>query len=175
MFSKLFITAALVALALAVPSPAREVEVTVENGFALLNTHVTTQGWTVTYWGPNSTETAEVEHPLERRQCGSRIIDCHTSNIPTVLATQNLLFCLQNSGGSQVPNAPRSVCLTSNGQRACASWSVDVGTVTVVWLHNAARAAFDQCVNNGRSGRVRPVMLGSRCTSQCLSDRPDGC
>ncbi|KAK4183438.1 hypothetical protein QBC35DRAFT_478155 [Podospora australis] len=174
MLSKIFTTAALfAALGMAVPAPGDKLS----NGMILLAREADSSGGHLEFWGyaeGHEKRTTEAEASLERRACGGNIVSCYTSNVPDGNAVQNLLYELQNFQGT-VPQAPRSVCRETNGKLACASWSTDVGSIRPTWLYSAAAKTRDQCVTKGQSGRAREVNLGGKCTSQCLSNRRDGC
>jgi hypothetical protein len=106
--------------------------------------------------------------------CGSNQVICHDSNQVFDSYCYDVLSALQSQSNQQVPVSPRSFCV--NG--CCVSWANDANGLLYGDLIPAAESVLANCVQSDSgyvSGLTRDTLLAGTCTTQCLSDRPQGC
>ncbi|SPO04487.1 uncharacterized protein DNG_07172 [Cephalotrichum gorgonifer] len=138
------------------------------------------EGATFTVYGVDeSTETSPSEaNPLKRR-CGSNQVQCYGNNVASGWACEYLL-----SGRMFFYDRPindhRSICvlMPNHIDKCCVSWANDLRGAKVAHLVNAGMKTLNQCggVNSKTvSGKARDVNLNGVCTTQCLSNRAEGC
>ncbi|KAK3687785.1 hypothetical protein B0T22DRAFT_510650 [Podospora appendiculata] len=161
------------ARALAAPT-----EIPVQEGDLIVtDTRVLDNGAVVTIWNSvepsNSTSTEAA--PTMNRRCGSNTAVRFNDNVPSREAGSSLLDLLRGPSSNLLASSPRSICITVSGSRACASWATHVGEIHSSDLLNGAGVVFWTCGYVGRSGKAHDVSLGYGCTTQCYSNRPDGC
>ncbi|KAI0540377.1 hypothetical protein GGR58DRAFT_461123 [Xylaria digitata] len=109
------------------------------------------------------------------KRCGSNTLVCDNSHLADRNACTNLINDLRVSSASLL-NSLRSICATYGGSRCCVSWHNPVSNAIRNNLVSAAQKALDGCRGDtGVSGKTMDTMIGSTCTNQCLSNRPDGC
>ncbi len=114
---------------------------------------------------------------LERR-CGSNQVECYGSHVAsTSTCAQLIVSVVGPRAQTPIPSSPRSFCLTGSGGQCCISWANVVNNAVYKDLVSSAMAVNDQCQNSAGqvSGLTRDTLIGSTCTTQCLSGRPDGC
>ncbi|KAK2594578.1 hypothetical protein QQS21_007708 [Conoideocrella luteorostrata] len=170
LFSKraLFLAGALSHLASAIPAPDVPADLVVLEQFE-------TEHGTATWYGSAGPEKrAPVD--LERR-CGSNAVTCSGSHQGSASTCAQLIVSIVGPRAqTPIPASPRSFCLSGSGGNCCVSWSQVVNNAVYGDLVSAAKAVNNQCQSNGKvSGLARDVLVGSTCTTQCLSDRPNGC
>ncbi|KAJ7609882.1 hypothetical protein FB45DRAFT_340093 [Roridomyces roridus] len=176
MFFKL--NASLVLTALAFFQAARASPV--NNGeLVLLSTEETATG-TITIWGiPDADTSAKREAALtptqQKRQCGSNNVTCSGDHTADTNSCQQLINSLSSNSGQGVGTSPRSICQSVNGNQCCVSWADPVSGLTQGDLVSAAQEVLDDCGGNSVSGLSRNTNLNGICTTQCLSNRADGC
>ncbi|KAJ7622191.1 hypothetical protein FB45DRAFT_980575 [Roridomyces roridus] len=141
-----------------------------------------TPSGTITIWGvpdgvPNSKRTTadSAAVPIEKRQCGSNNVNCSGSHTADRNACIQLVGSLSANSGQGVGVAPRSICQTVNGNQCCVSWANPASGLTQGELVSGANAVLNGCGGNAISGLTRNTNLNGICTTQCLSNRPNGC
>jgi len=153
------------------PFPANEVDY-----HKLLET-IPVEGGTVTVYGYSGIDPPQTGGDLVPA-CGSNAVTCDYNNHLAAISTCNaLITALRSDPGHDLPESPRDVCFNGDG-RCCVSWHNPVGGLKWGHLVDAAQVALNTCrnANNNRvSGKTSDTLLASTCTSQCLSDRPNGC
>lgn len=83
--------------------------------------------------------------------------------------------------GSKIPTSPRSVCAwpkrETSSKQCCNSWSDNLWDAEWFHLRGAAEAILEACGGSDGlvSGKSYDTLIGRTCTTQCLSNRPDGC
>lgn len=160
-------------------------------GIEYLHSHVL-NGTTLYYFGSPAGDPAAAPAPAPapalapttssptqlHKRCGGNDVTCYYSHtISKPPACQSLLNSLRGSSVS-LPKSPRSVCATTDGQQCCVSWADVAGGITHADLYAAGQKVYDQCINNWvikGSGLARDVLLGSTCTTECVSNRATGC
>jgi hypothetical protein len=127
------------------------------------------------YGGPAS-KNRSVSLPLLSPQCGSNRVTCDGGNTAPSSVCRSLINALRSSGNERLRRSPRSICLDQGTSRCCTSWANDALSSTRSHLVNAAEQMLNACGSRGWvSGYTYDTLLGSTCTKQCLSNRPDGC
>lgn len=153
---------------------------------AQLNAQSLTEGWTVysnqtldngsilTLWNPPALE-ARDRSGLSKR-CGSNRIECNDSHQPKSGPCSSLREQIYLNRGNTLPATPRALCLSQGSDQCCVSWAnllhANTPWATLISANDALQ--FD-CVNNGKSGRALDVNLSDVCTTQCMSNRAEGC
>lgn len=100
-------------------------------------------------------------------------LGANSSNAAYSTVCSALIGSLSDAG---VDTAPRSICLSQSGNRCCISWANPVPGLVQKNLFNSANTARDRCGGGCTvSAKARHVNLRGICTTQCLSNRPDGC
>ncbi|KAK3399148.1 hypothetical protein B0T20DRAFT_192550 [Sordaria brevicollis] len=158
--------------------------IVVPEGLKILEQYETTSGGTVVWFGDenpaNATATAdevdaEDAHALNRR-CGSNRVKCfsdHQTFMPTCeTMTLDTSVLLRDT---PIPTSPRSICYYERGATCCVSWADNVSGAVYRHLIPASNAVRTQCATRWASGKSYDTLIGRTCTTQCLSDRPDGC
>ncbi|KAK3317511.1 hypothetical protein B0T19DRAFT_479584 [Cercophora scortea] len=172
--TSLMLGAFLATLATALPQPDAT-----PSGLVILDQFETEFG-TATWYGDASPEKRDLatEHEagaqLDKR-CGTNQVACGSDHRAPVSLCNDLINTIRARGSDFIPASPRSFCLSSGGT-CCVSWA-NVAT-GAVWstLINGANKLVSQCNSNGAvSGLTRDTLVGSTCTTQCLSNRATGC
>ncbi|KAI1737086.1 hypothetical protein F4680DRAFT_220208 [Xylaria scruposa] len=108
-------------------------------------------------------------------RCGSNSLVCDNQHLADRSACTNLINEFRGSY-QEIPGSPRSICGTWSGSQCCVSWKTPVQNAVRDNLVVAAQKALDGCRGDtGVSGETNDTLIGSTCTTQCLSNRPDGC
>lgn len=145
----------------------------------LLDTEITPVG-NLTIWGvPDNEDSAtittidDLAHSDVQRRCGSNQVQCNSAHSAYTTVCSALINSLRSVG---VSTAPRSICLSQSGNQCCISWANPAPGLVQTELYNAANKARNSCGGGGSvSAIARDVNLHGVCTSQCLSNRPNGC
>lgn len=145
----------------------------------LLDSEITPLG-NLTIWGvPDDEDTAtttiidDSTHSDVHRRCGSNQVQCNSAHSAYTTVCSALIDSLRNVG---VSTAPRSICLSQSGNQCCISWANPAPGLVQTQLSNAAIKERNNCGGGGSvSAIARDVNLNGVCTSQCLSNRPNGC
>jgi hypothetical protein len=149
-----------------------------EEELVILRTEQTANG-TLTFWGVADGATSKPPSAfadLEKRQCGSNDVICSGDHTAGVTSCEDLLADLQAHPGTPVNESPRSICRTTVNEQCCVSWANPVPGLVEFNLVSAASKILNFCGVNPRvSGLARNVNLNGVCTTQCLSNRPNGC
>ncbi|RPB25476.1 hypothetical protein L211DRAFT_783095 [Terfezia boudieri ATCC MYA-4762] len=114
--------------------------------------------------------------PLTKKACGDNIVTCSGSRQASTISCRVLLNTLKSSGGNTVPRSPRAVCLSQSGNQCCTSWAKEMSNP--LYFRNLAPAVekiINNCAGGNVSGLTRDTNLAGTCTTQCLSNRPNGC
>lgn len=109
------------------------------------------------------------------RRCGSNAVSCSGSHVPVAASCAALISSLRSNGPTVLGISPRSLCLSVSGNQCCVSWANAVNGLQESDLVSAAQSIYTSCIPKANSGLARDVNLHGVCTTQCLSDRPDGC
>ncbi|KAK3689311.1 hypothetical protein B0T22DRAFT_440794 [Podospora appendiculata] len=161
-------------LATALPQP----EATTPSGLVILDQFETEFG-TATWYGDASPDTSdEIQHEeasqLDKR-CGTNQVACSSDHRAPVSLCNDLINTIRARGSDFIPASPRSFCLSSGGT-CCVSWANVVTGAVWSTLINSANKLVSQCNSGGNvSGLTRDTLVGSTCTTQCLSNRATGC
>jgi hypothetical protein len=152
---------------------------TAANPFKILLSEKVPAG-TLIWYGYETETTSSLSRSLASllpRACGTNNVFCDTNHSADAQVCANLISTLSQFGSDSVPQSPRSICLIGNaGARCCVSWANAVPGLVKSNLVNAATAALNGCrTPNAVSALTRNTLLQSTCTTQCLSDRPNGC
>ncbi|KAF7350039.1 hypothetical protein MVEN_01305600 [Mycena venus] len=139
----------------------------------VLSTQETANG-TITIWGYSDGASKRAD-TLEKRQCGGNAITCSGSHTADINSCRQLISSLSSNSGSGVGTSPRSICTTQNGNQCCVSWADAVSGLTQGDLVDAAQEILNDCGGSSVSGLSRDTDLNGVCTTQCLSNRADGC
>lgn len=183
MFSKQILIAGafLTALSTAAPTSNSAAEINVPEGLKIIEITESAAGVQLVWYGDADaastvSSTTDLETPSLSRRCGSNRTKCFNDNQAAASACEALINGLLTSNNA-LPTSPRSVCATTSGNQCCASWADNLSGARINWLHNAADAVLKTCRGSGGwvSGKSYDTSLGSTCTTQCLSNRPDGC
>ncbi|GKT52492.1 uncharacterized protein ColSpa_12673 [Colletotrichum spaethianum] len=141
-----------------------------------------TEFGTATWYGdaedsPISKRAPENEATSLNRRCGSNAVTCSGSHQGPASACAQLIVSIAGPrSGQSVPSSPRSFCLTGSGGNCCVSWANPLSNAYYSQLVPAAQKVNNQCQSGGWvSGLSRDTLIGNTCTTQCLSDRPNGC
>ncbi|KAK1778536.1 hypothetical protein QBC45DRAFT_413877 [Copromyces sp. CBS 386.78] len=174
----------LAALSTAAPTSTSATEIDVPEGLKIMAVTESAGVQLVWYGDADSASTANsttnlVETPSLSRRCGSNMPKCYSSYQAYGLTCEALLNGMLTSG-SHIPIRPRSVCSTIGGymgSRCCTSWADNLLNGHYYNLQNGAEGILNKCRTNEGwvSGKSYDTLLGSTCTTQCLSNRPNGC
>ncbi|KAH7635554.1 hypothetical protein SMAC4_13726 [Sordaria macrospora] len=160
----------LAAIASASPVPALA-----EDGLVIIEQTEIAEG-TITWYGEEESTPIAARSPVSAdldKRCGSNLQTCSGSHRAYAPVCNNLINSLS---GQSIPQSPRSVCLSQGGDQCCISWANVVRDAQFYYLQNAARKVLNGCVSgNWVSGLTRDTLIGNTCTTQCLSNRPNGC
>ena len=123
---------------------------------------------------------SQTSFSLSKTACGDNDITCYTSGSHQASTDSCwfLLNSLQASSGDSAPKSPRSICVSQSGNQCCTSWADQVnGPLFFRDLIPAVQKLLTTCPAPGgrMSGTSKDTDLGGTCTTQCLSDRPNGC
>lgn len=123
----------------------------------------------------NANATAANENA--KRACGDNFVVCSGSHKASNSVCQSLLSALNNNRQTTVSRSPRAVCQGQSNNQCCTSWSIEVnGNLQYGHLYDAASKVISQCNSGGSiSGLARDVDLAGTCTTQCVSNRANGC
>ncbi|GAB1317751.1 hypothetical protein MFIFM68171_07961 [Madurella fahalii] len=158
----------LATLAAALPAP------DVPDGLVILQQSEMDNG-VLTVYGDATPEKREAVEHLDRRQCGSNSIQCFSSNTANPGTCQQLINNVRNNG-SGLPSSPRSICFSNSGGQCCISWANPVSGAIQAHLADAAQSTLNTCsTGSAVSGVSRNTIIGTTCTTQCLSNRASGC
>ncbi|KAA8634580.1 hypothetical protein SMACR_03003 [Sordaria macrospora] len=191
MFSKQILIAAAFLATLSTAAPATgsassdttALKIDVPEGLKILEQYETKSGGTVVWFGDenpvNATNTVVPDeastHALNRR-CGSNRVACygdHQTFMPTCeVMTLDTSVLLRDT---PIPPSPRSICFYQRGATCCVSWADNVSGAVYRHLINGANAVRKGCPTRWASGKSYDTLIGRTCTTQCLSDRPNGC
>ncbi|KAK3398812.1 hypothetical protein B0T20DRAFT_218517 [Sordaria brevicollis] len=179
MFAKQIIIAGafLAALSTAAPASNSVAEIDVPEGLKIIDVTEAAGVELVWYGDADGVEsTSEAETPSLSRRCGSNRTQCFNDNQAAASSCEALINGLLNSSNN-LPVSPRSVCATLAGNRCCTSWANNLSGAKYYYLQSAASAILRNCRGSAGfvSGKSYDTLLGSTCTTQCLSNRPDGC
>lgn len=136
-------------------------------------------GLTMSFWGIDEaadTTTPET-NPLQRR-CGSNNVQCYNDNLASGAVCGYLLAGVGWGLNDPIDSNRRSLCMIGAEGKCCVSWANNVSGLKLAYLVNAGKKTLSQCEKvNSRavSGKARDANLNGVCTTQCLSDRPEGC
>lgn len=144
----------------------------------LLDSEITPVG-NLTIWGVPDNEDSttstigDFAHSDVHRRCGSNQVQCNSAHSAYTTVCSALINSLRSVG---VSTAPRSICLSQSGNQCCISWANPAPGLVQTELYNAANKERNNCGGGGSvSAIARDVNLHGVCTSQCLSNRPNGC
>lgn len=144
----------------------------------ILDSEITPVG-NLTIWGvPDNEDSAtttmgDFAHSDVHRRCGGNQVQCNSAHSAYTTVCSALIDSLRNVG---VSTAPRSICLNQSGNQCCISWANPAPGLVQTELYNAANKERNNCGGGGSvSAIARDVNLHGVCTSQCLSNRPNGC
>jgi len=113
---------------------------------------------------------------LTKKACGDNKVDCDSRHQASTRICGLLWRTLVSSGGRAVPRSPRAVCLSQRGEQCCTSWAREVPRPLFYRdLAPAVQKISTSCAGNRVSGLSRDTNLAGTCTTQCLSNRADGC
>jgi hypothetical protein len=109
--------------------------------------------------------------------CGSNDVVCNSGNAAPSSLCNSLVNYLSKQGNRAAPLSPRSVCLFQNrAGMCCASWANPVDNLLYEYLAEGAARVETQCGQGATvSGLTRNTLLARTCTTQCLSNRANGC
>ncbi|KAF9773842.1 hypothetical protein IL306_008249 [Fusarium sp. DS 682] len=131
----------------------------------------------LTFYGDADPTAAEKrdESGLSKR-CGSNQVSCFGSHRAPIWVCTDLLYQMERSS-TQLRQSPRSICKTTSGKQCCISWAKAVSGGKEDNLSPAGYKVASECNwgDNTVSGLTRDTQIGNTCTTQCLSNRPDGC
>ncbi|KAF7555893.1 hypothetical protein G7Z17_g1822 [Cylindrodendrum hubeiense] len=116
------------------------------------------------------------ESELSKR-CGSNSLSCYSGHRANAWTCSQLIYQVEKSS-TQLKQSPRSICKTVSGKQCCISWARAVSSGQEKNLASAGYRVLEGCNvwNDGTvSGLTRDTQIGNTCTTQCLSDRADGC
>jgi hypothetical protein len=152
-----------------------------EDGLIILSTEKM-PGATLTWYGdaPGNVTVASIPSTaIGQSGCGdNQPLLCDSNNTGPRDACNGLLNYLNDNYNAGKTTSPRSLCWKlDSGGRCCASWANDASNLLFGYLTYALSDAINVCGNafvdvSARTGNVR---LGDTCTTQCTSNRPDGC
>ncbi|KAK3947827.1 hypothetical protein QBC32DRAFT_353212 [Pseudoneurospora amorphoporcata] len=171
------------ALSTATPTSNSATDIDVPEGLKIMAVTESAGVQLVWYGDADSASTAnstsDLETPSLSRRCGSNMPKCYSSYQAYALTCEALLNGLLTSG-SLLRTSPRSVCSTIGGymgNRCCTSWADNLLNGHYYNLQNGAEAILNKCRTNEGwvSGKSYDTLLGSTCTTQCLSNRPNSC
>ncbi|KAF4460463.1 hypothetical protein FALBO_12754 [Fusarium albosuccineum] len=135
---------------------------------------------TLTFYGdadPAAAEMSKRDGSELSKRCGSSTVSCFGSHRADAWVCNQLTYQVERST-TQLQQSPRSICMTISGKQCCISWANVVSSGQEKDLANAAYKVLGDCNiwNDGTvSGLTRDTQIGNTCTTQCLSDRADGC
>ncbi|EXK40906.1 hypothetical protein FOMG_07635 [Fusarium oxysporum f. sp. melonis 26406] len=110
------------------------------------------------------------------KRCGSNQVSCFGSHRAPIWLCSALLYQLEISS-TQLQESPRSICKQASSKQCCVSWAHPVSGGKKDNLAPAGYKVNSECNwgDNTVSGLTRDTQIGNTCTTQCLSNRPDGC
>ncbi|KAJ4403739.1 hypothetical protein N0V85_005024 [Neurospora sp. IMI 360204] len=182
MFAKQILIAGtfLAALSTAAPTSNSAAEIDVPEGLKIIEV-TESAGVTLVWYGDADSvstvdSTTDLETPSLARRCGSNSVKCYNDNQAAASACEALINGLLASGNN-LPVSPRSVCVTTAGNQCCTSWANNLTGARYSHLRGGAAAVLRGCRGSAGwvSGKSYDTLLGSTCTTQCLSNRPNGC
>jgi hypothetical protein len=114
------------------------------------------------------------------RRCGSNTVQCYKSHKAPSSVCSGLAFALSGPQKDGIVRNPRSICFQAKGQssgQCCVSWANPVSNAVDSDFLNAMTLVNNGCLDQSSqvSGLIRDTMIGSTCTTVCLSNRDDGC
>lgn len=112
-----------------------------------------------------------------QRRCGSNTIACFASWQAYLGPCSELISYMRDHPRNTLPTSPRSICMQTIGFQCCVSWANNVNNIELGFLEPAASKTYDTCRTSDSlvSGKAHDANLNGVCTTQCLSERPDGC
>lgn len=115
---------------------------------------------------------------MTERVCGTNDVECGRSYFAAEDHCNLLIGDIYDSDIT-LPKSPRSICRADRCGVCCISWANPVVDAVRNELVDAAEKVFESCVskrhNHYVSGLTRNTLIGRTCTTQCLSNRPNGC
>jgi hypothetical protein len=171
-----FIAASLTAVVHGLPSPSTDTGLKVTRQYEV-------EGGTLTWYEDSTPAKRSFDTVDINRRCGTNAVKCsgsHTAPSSVCFGLTAALAGPQDSG--TVTRNPRSICFKATGQsvngECCVSWANNVSGAVDGDFVNAVMAVNNQCVDSSTaqvSGLMRDTIIGSTCTTVCLSNRADGC
>ncbi|KAJ7615832.1 hypothetical protein FB45DRAFT_757343 [Roridomyces roridus] len=111
-----------------------------------------------------------------RSQCNGDNVNCNLKFAANRVACQQLVNSITANPNHVLPPSPRFICLSLNGDQCCVSWADNVQGLTQGALLPVAQAQLEcEPGNPVLSSFASDVDLNGECTTQCLSNRPNGC
>ncbi|KAI0411426.1 hypothetical protein F5X98DRAFT_380739 [Xylaria grammica] len=108
-------------------------------------------------------------------RCGSNQLVCDDQHLADRNACTSLVNDLRDSL-ERVPDSPRAMCGRYNNALCCVTWRTPVQNAVFDNLVDAAQKVLDGCRGDtGVSGETNDTLIGSTCTTQCLSSEMSGC
>ena len=150
----------------------------------LLSTATFTHGNRLNVYGYKTIKSIPTRNELAANQhCGGPFTysTCdETWNLASTELCRGLVAAIDATGSAPVvgTGTPRSICFSSSTtNQCCISWSKQIPrSLQRADLLAQAQAVLNLCSFGGTtSGSSSLVMLSGTCTSQCMSNRPDGC
>jgi len=172
----LFLIATSLAAVVSLPSPSPDMELKV------IRQHVVGER-NFTLYGDMSLARRDTVD-LNRR-CGTNVWACDSSNTASWYMCSALILYLKDGleYDKSIASSPRSACLYGQGQileQCCISWADPISGAEIQDLDKSSKIVLDNChyerfADKLVSGLIRDTLIGSTCTTVCMSNRPDRC
>ena len=114
---------------------------------------------------------------MMKRVCGSADEKCYSGHRANAAVCNRLIYELETSP-APIKSSPRAVCQVHPCcGKCCISWADRVYNGIYPELARPAYKVLGSCTNHEGmvSGLTRNTLLGETCTTECVSNRPDGC